>query len=774
MYPNLTLKFKTLNKILYLLPFLLFALSGSLNGQCQFEDLEVNVSPCIGTDTFYVHLNFDANGGTEAGFKVEGNGQFYGNYAYEDLPIRLVGIFSDCDQEYEFVVTDLEIPECQIFTDGIEICCSPDSLCTLSNLEISEIECNADQTHYEAQLSFDHQNSTSSGFDIFIDGVFFQFVEDQPPFAIGQIPLTDQFFQTFQVCENDNPNCCTYINIRSPRCAPECSLRDLTWEVQDSCLMQEEEFVITVQFNYDPDMVGETFTLRGNGNNYGTFNYTQLPVTISGIVDCDVEYELEARDDEHPDCFTSVSMEDLCCLSNDSCTIDELTVEFIECDENGYWVEINFVHDQPNEESFQININGRFVGDYAYTDLPLELLVEADADVNHFTICQNNTPWCCISRRMEAPDCEEECEINDLLARPFACDEDQNFDIYLDFEHHQSADKYFNLYVDGDLKGRYSYGELPLIFGSFLGDGTEYHLLVRDEEEESCAEDISLTAPICEDCGACTIRDIVVQISECENNLFTATIDFDHMNVESDGFTVRGNGNDYGSFLYEDLPIIIEGLESDCDLEREFVIIDNDNPECQNDIGIGVLCCIDSTGCEIGEVNIEASECDEGFVNFTIDFDYQGPLEHYFQIILNDRYLGDAQYADLPITLGPIEIDPIANTYLFVLQDSLNADCVGEYVVELSCPGPTPIPRVQNDVNLHVDNGMLELHLDAPNIENLNIIIFSASGQMIQYASIREESDLHEIPLQTTSTGVYFARIFHGTNLYYKKFIFSE
>ena len=63
--------------------------------------------------------------------------------------------------------------------------------------------------------------------------------------------------------------------------------------------------------------------------------------------------------------------------------------------------------------------------------------------------------------------------------------------------------------------------------------------------------------------AGCLIDDVVVEQLDCSSNgLFAVVVDFYFENV-SDEFTVSGNGQVYGTFSYDELPIIIDGLIGD-------------------------------------------------------------------------------------------------------------------------------------------------------------------------------------------------------------------
>jgi hypothetical protein len=58
----------------------------------------------------------------------------------------------------------------------------------------------------------------------------------------------------------------------------------------------------------------------------------------------------------------------------------------------------------------------------------------------------------------------------------------------------------------------------------------------------------------------CHIYDLVATHSDCNNGQFYVTINFQYSGVGNQGFKVQGNGNNYGTFEYANLPITLGPL----------------------------------------------------------------------------------------------------------------------------------------------------------------------------------------------------------------------
>ncbi len=81
--------------------------------------------------------------------------------------------------------------------------------------------------------------------------------------------------------------------------------------------------------------------------------------------------------------------------------------------------------------------------------------------------------------------------------------------------------------------------------------------------------------------GQCSIDAINAEITACEEDLFDISINFEYENT-SENFTVTGNGNNYGTFAYSELPITLTSLDADCETPYEFVVTDVENNDCSD------------------------------------------------------------------------------------------------------------------------------------------------------------------------------------------------
>ena len=94
---------------------------GSLFGACELWDLQVEKTDCNHEKKFMVIINFKYKDVGEC-FTIKGNGKNYGNFKYNQLPVKLT-LNGDCHTEYEFVIRDCHTESCRLeYFLGKECC----------------------------------------------------------------------------------------------------------------------------------------------------------------------------------------------------------------------------------------------------------------------------------------------------------------------------------------------------------------------------------------------------------------------------------------------------------------------------------------------------------------------------------------------------------------------------------------------------------------------------------------------------------------------------
>ncbi|HRP83667.1 MAG TPA: hypothetical protein PLC76_03015, partial [Saprospiraceae bacterium] len=62
--------------------------NSDINFECEIGNVVLDATDCDDGGKFYVSINFDYANVSDS-FKIVGNGQYYGNFSYADLPVTL-------------------------------------------------------------------------------------------------------------------------------------------------------------------------------------------------------------------------------------------------------------------------------------------------------------------------------------------------------------------------------------------------------------------------------------------------------------------------------------------------------------------------------------------------------------------------------------------------------------------------------------------------------------------------------------------------------------
>lgn len=148
------------------------------------------------------------------------------------------------------------------------------------------------------------------------------------------------------------------------------------------------------------------------------------------------------------------------------------------------------------------------------------------------------------------------------------------------------------------------------------------------------------------DCG---IFNLTVEPSDCDefsNVLFD--IDFNYQNVGNNGFKVRVNGWNWGSYAYHELPVSVGPFYANGDTDFEVLVYDLADPDCRATLTTDSLDC--APGCGIFNLTAEPLDTLAGNQTvFLVDFEYEGPLTDTFGIYAFNEPLGYFSYGELPV-----------------------------------------------------------------------------------------------------------------------------
>lgn len=653
-----TTKFQS---VLILLIFL-FGFSISSDAQCEIGAIEATPTPCDESCHFNLFIDFEYVNVGSMGFTVEGNGGIYGSFEYSDLPIMLNDLECDGTTDYEFVVRDIEFPDCSnLYELGIVYC--EGGPCNIWNVDVFPQPCEAGFFH--VHITFWHEGIGTQGFRV-----------------------------------------------------------------------------------------------QGNGNNYGNFEYDALPIIIGPLEgDGITEYEFVVIDNEFEDCSDWAAIDPIECPGGD-CNIWDMVVDDHPCDTNGiFYTYLNFEYENVSQAGFRLYVNNVWYDDFTYDQLPLWEVGPLAGDGTteyHFMVVDLENEDCAEDISLGPIDCgaSSGCNIWDTYADILPCDEEGHFNVVLDFEFMHIGWYGFRVQGNGVNYGSFEYDDIPLLIGPLLGDGsTIYEFVVTDNEFEDCSDWTAIDPVNCMG-GNCEIGDIEVCILPCnENDEFNVLIDFGYANT-SDQFNIHGNGINYGTFLYTNLPIELGPFQGDGTTVYEFGIVDVVHDNCGNSTAIDPVSCDGETA--FINFTTQVISCEADMYELQMDFDVINGGDQGFMVMGNGEVYGYYEYAQLPITIGPLSTDG-STPYHFIAKDKQFLNYGNwDKLIPFTCEslGVKGINISAELVKVYPNPSYGSVSFENLQKEVLDVIIYNSAGAETRSFFLTKTYKLHDL-----ESGIYYYRI---------------
>ncbi len=457
---------------------------------CYIGEIDAAVLPCNEAGDFFVLLDFEYENVGEQGFSVLGNGNDYGDFEYDDLPVEIGPLAGDGVTVYEFIVKDNENPDCSNWTG------------------IDPVDC----------------NGGGSG---------------------------------------------------------ECNIWDLL--VDDNPCTDDGLFTVYLDFEYE-NVSEDGFKLFVNDDLLGMYDYQDLPLQEVGPFEGDgeTEYHFFVRDIAYEDCAEDEDLGPIDCEGGgggDECDLSDIEIEVLPCDEEGFFsVEIDFEYENTSE-AFHLWVNNETWADYAYSSLPVTIgPFEGDGETVWFFVAADVVyDDCAINTHIEPVDCDGggggDCSIDDVEATILPCNEEGNFFVLLDFEYENGSELGFGVVGNGTDYGDFEYEDLPVEIGPLEGDGvTVYEFEARDNFFEDCYDWTEIEPVDCS--SAPMLNNLTTEITSCEGGLFSMQVDFNAEGTLSGQFTITGNGQDYGTYSYSQLPVALGPMDTNGEASFYFIVRD--------------------------------------------------------------------------------------------------------------------------------------------------------------------------------------------------------
>jgi len=449
--------------------------------------------------------------------------------------------------------------------------------CAIGAVEAMPSPCN-ELGFFDVFLDFEYENTGTDGFSVKGNGITYgTFEYSDLPLVIYGLEGDGITFYEFEARDIQFPDCSNFAELGIIECiGGPCHIWDL---VIDDHPCVAGMFNVLIDFEYE-NVSDSGFALYVNYDLYGTYAYTDLPLESIGPFagDGTTVYHFYVVDLEYEDCLEDANFGPIDCGAGD-CNIWDLVVDDHPCVAGMFNVLIDFEYENVSDSGFALYVNYDLYGTYAYADLPLESIGPFMGDgttVYHFWVHDLMYEECAEDANFGPIDCLSNCIIGDLEPIILPCNENDEFYVMLDFEYLNTSDE-FTVQGNGVLYGTYMYADLPVEIGPLLGDGvTVYEFAVIDAVYTDCAEDTYINPVNCD--SITEFLNFTTQVVSCENEMYELQMDFDAVNVGSQGFWIIEKDEFYGTFEYDQLPVTIGPLPTDGITSYYFTARDKESP----------------------------------------------------------------------------------------------------------------------------------------------------------------------------------------------------
>ncbi|MEM1320559.1 MAG: T9SS type A sorting domain-containing protein [Bacteroidota bacterium] len=560
------------------------------NDSCQLSNLILEPQPCNPNGLYAVDLDFEYEN-TSDSFEIRVNGiPAFGPFAYRELPLNIGLFLGNGITQYDLEIVDEELSNCILTGTLFPRDCGT---CQIINVVTDPQECTSDTT-YNFVLDFDVLDNLSDSFQVF-DSYTASVIGN---YSINDLPITINGFinrdtqDDILVCVDGSPNCCEEIKIDAPDCVLLDTCRLFNLELEALPCNADGEFFVKVDFDRN-DFASDSFAIEVNNDFFGPFGYNELQLELGPLAgNGQGDYEFLVYDYADQNCTITGSIDTVSC--GNVCELANLGVELLDCtSDTTYNILIDFEVSNPGNDFFDLfDTWGVLIGSYSINDLPITItnFVTSNNGRDEVKVCIKDNPNCCISEVFDAPDCLDTCSLSNLDVYPIDCNPDGTFSLAINFDPDPSSTE-VDVYNGNFYLGTFSTANLPLFLPSFPSSSNAIEeIKVCNANAPNCCLTTTFN-PL--DCENCEISDLVVTIGNCDfNGEYFVELDFQYQNIGNIGFQVLGNGDDYGNFEYDDLPVQLGPFGPNSPEELEFIVFDLINFNCTASTSIDAPDCM--------------------------------------------------------------------------------------------------------------------------------------------------------------------------------------
>jgi hypothetical protein len=637
-------------------------------GPCALADISVETDSCTSDSTYNITLNFNASNPGNGTFTVSIHNQLLDTFNLLDLPLSLEVPWNG--QQGDFVTVCILGPDS--LPPGANACCGirqflvPECLlpCDIFDVTLDPGACSPNGDSYSLFLDFEVTNPGNDFFEVWGNGTYLGlFALDSLPLTIPNFPSNGNDIDVIKICINDHPDCCETIEFQGPDCVVPCEIFDVVLD-PGACNPNDSTYTLSLDFEvHNPS--SDSFEVWANGSYLGVFALNALPLQIPNFPSNGNAIDvIKICIQGNADCCKTIEFQGPDCLL--PCEIFNVTVDPGACNPNddSYSLVLNFEVNNPGNALFEVWANGTYLGLFPLAGLPLTIpnFPTNGNAIDVIKICINDHPDCCETIEFQGPDCGAPCEIFDLNVQTGACNAaDSTYEVTVNFQVQNPNSNLFSIWANGQFFGTYDLSQLPLLIPNFPWDGTGPQDVIKvcltdNNGALSCCRTIEFPTPNC--FGNCAVNDLHVDTGMCNNDsTYQLTINFNVNNPPGNTFSLWANGQFFGIFDINDLPLTIQQFTWDGGLKDEIKICFTNVPggpgACCAELEFAVPACLFPAPCDIYDLTVTPGACNPNAPSYplTIDFEVDHPGNDFFEVWVNGVYYGLHTLASLPYTI---------------------------------------------------------------------------------------------------------------------------
>ena len=713
---------------------------------CDIFDFVVTPLECTGNETYAIKLNFKYNDYPDSSFNVYGNGSFLGNYKLKNLPV-IISSFPEGGSKIDTIMVCAPdtIPSC-CHSKTFEGLSCPTNNCNIYEIGVNNIECTSDST-YSAWINFIYENVSAAGFKVWINSKYLgTYPFSALPLTLTNIPQNGSAGDVIKICDAEFEDCCKIKEFQGLSCGTgngDCNIYDLT-VVKGDCT-SDSTYVLTINFKHS-GAGSAKFDLKANGKFFGTYLYSQLPLTINNFPKSGGNADwIRINDHEYENCVKELEFATQACGSGGDCSIFDISVVKGDCtSDSTYVLTINFNHQNPGSDKFDLKVNGKFFGTYLYSQLPLTInnFPKSGGNVDWIKICDHEIEKCCKEKEFETKQCGSgDCSLYDLVVLTYDCTSDSTYKIKINFKHKFTKGNGFDLFANGKAIGYYLYSQLPVTINNFPASGNPKDVVkVSDNDNEGCSVSKEFEAPDC-DKQTCEIYDLVIDLGDCtSDSTYNIWIDFKVQNPGSPSFKLFANGKYFGTYNYSALPLSISNFPQSGNNNDWLKVCDNEMESCCKTKEYKSPKCGGMLA-NIYDLQATVVSCVDGAFEVQIGFNHSSTGSKGYRIMGNGNNYGTFDYSQNPVTIGPFIADFFTQYEYMVVDNEFSFANDYQNIGYVDCVTATAEPKDENNkIKYHFEDQELILTSGVSEKVIIDVQIFNYLGQLMRKEIVNSTS----------------------------------